>query len=189
MDQREPRVLHIVLPGRGVSNNARNMPGKKLRKTAAARQEKERIRMYLLVASKQCGWEKIKWFKSTFVFYNSRQDLDNGEKSILDAMSGAVVVDDRYHLESHQKMLWDAHGTRTEVTIQEADPTDYGRVADRAPHGGSDAGERRTRSVPDGRFAHLPPMVARVLDPRRPLSVVPPSTSPSPSKDDVSTRD
>jgi Holliday junction resolvase RusA-like endonuclease len=176
--------LTFTVPGRGVSGNANWRSPKGMSKvlvSKAARDEKKHIRACIFAAAVRVKWAPVKWYATKFTFWNSLADLTNLFKVIEDAMQGAAIQNDRYHLETHSRKRWDDGGPRIEVTVREAKPEDYGRAADSAAVRAADARKRRVGVVPGGRRPLLPPDVARNLDRARPLPRLPGKPLPGPT--------
>jgi Holliday junction resolvase RusA-like endonuclease len=154
-----------------VTSNNRSVrtAGGTLYKSKETLAERQRIAYIVREAMARCGWTRVKWFKTTWRYCNSRKDLDNGKKLILDAIQGICIEDDRYHLASTDMMWWDDEGPRTEVTVEEASPTDYGRKPDRAPSRASDAAELVARRRARKGTPPLPKALKALLDRSRSL--------------------
>jgi Holliday junction resolvase RusA-like endonuclease len=158
-------ILSFVIRGNVTSNNraVRTAAGT-LYKSKETKAERQRIGYIVREAMARSGWTRVKWFKTTWRYCNSRKDLDNCRKLVLDAMNGLCIEADRYHLAATESMWWDDEGPRTEVTVEEASPTDYGRKPDRAPSRAPDAAKLVARRRARKGTPPLPKALQAIVD-------------------------
>jgi Holliday junction resolvase RusA-like endonuclease len=164
--------LSFTIRGTITSNNRTSRRSSKVSRPytpQAVKNERDLISFVIVAAMRSTKWQRVKWFKTRIRICNSRKDLDNSLKAVLDAMNTLCIEDDRYHLETHTSMWWDREGPRLEVEVEAADPVAYGRKPDRPGPGNADAAERRDRRVSRASTSPRAKAAARVVDHLGPL--------------------
>jgi Holliday junction resolvase RusA-like endonuclease len=168
--------LSFTLHGKLTSNNRVSRSTSfqaKPYKSGDVKKERARIGWIVRAAMTEQRFAQVKWFKSTIISWNTRLDLDNIPKMILDCLNKLAVEDDRYHIESHQQKRWDDNGERFEVVVEAVEQAAYDERSNRTRRRASDAAELVARRPEGSLPPRLPPMAARLLAYPKPLPKMP----------------
>lgn len=114
-------MVTFTIPGKVTSSNMVKTPmafGRAV-KTSSARLDCERIRTYALACALTNDWEQPQVAGVTIVAWNSRLDVDNLPKCVLDGIKGVLILNDspkrlRRLLVEHRR---DKEGERYVVTV------------------------------------------------------------------------
>jgi Holliday junction resolvase RusA-like endonuclease len=111
-------TLSFEIVGRVPSNNrvARRV-GNKTLKSAEARDFCARIYSHAMYAANAAGWERPAACRVEIVAWNTRLDVDNVPKCILDGMAGMAYENDKCVLELEVRKERDRGEQRTAIRV------------------------------------------------------------------------